>query len=226
MSTTPRTISSAPGALARGRLVSVNVGLPRTVAWHAASVTSSIWKRPVSHRVPVRGVNLDGDDQADRRVHGGPDKAVYAYGADDYRAWQADLRRPLEPGTFGENLTIDGLNVSGALIGERWQIGSTILEVCQPRVPCYKLGIRMDDAEFPRRFGAAERPGAYLRIVQEGALGVGDDVSVIHRPQHGLTVALVARAYHADHTLAPRLLEVAELSDSWHAWAERILSHR
>jgi MOSC domain-containing protein YiiM len=207
-----------------GRLVSVNVGRPRTVPWRAEGVTSAIWKQPVRGHVAVRGVNLDGDDQADRAAHGGPDKAVYAYGLDDYRFWQAELGRDLEPGTFGENLTIDGLDVSRATIGERWQIGSVLFEVSQPRIPCYKLGIRMDDAAFPRRFAAAERPGAYLRIVREGALEAGDNVSVLTRPAHGLTAALVARAYHTDRQLLPRLLDVPELSADWRSWAQRMLS--
>ncbi len=211
--------------LASGSLVSVTVGRPRTVPWGGATVTTSIWKHPVAGPVPVRGVNLDGDDQADRSVHGGPDKAIYAYGVDDYRFWSAELSRDVGAGSFGENLTIDGLDVSGALVGERWQIGTAIFEVSQPRVPCYKLGIRMEDPTFPRRFAAAERPGAYLRIVREGTVGASDDVSVIYRPRHGLTAALVARAYHADRTLVPRLLEVPELSSSWHDWAHRILEY-
>jgi MOSC domain-containing protein YiiM len=211
--------------MAHGRLVSVNVGRPRTVPWASSTVTTSIWKEPVAGRVAVRGVNLDGDEQADRSVHGGPDKAVYAYGVHDYRLWSAELGRIVSPGSFGENLTIDGLDVSGALIGEQWQIGTAVFEVSQPRIPCYKLGIRMQDHAFPRRFAAAERPGAYLRIVREGSVGVGDDVSVISRPQHGLTAALVARAYHADRTLVPRLLEVPELSSSWHDWARKILQY-
>jgi MOSC domain-containing protein YiiM len=211
--------------LARGSLASVNVGRPRTVAWGISGVTSGIWKQPVGGRVAVRGVNLEGDDQADRTVHGGPDKAVYAYAVDDYRLWRVELGRDLAPGTFGENLTVDGLDVSGALIGERWQIGSAIFEISQPRVPCYKLGIRMDDSRFPRRFAAAERPGAYLRIVREGSVGAGDGVSVIYRPQHGLTAALVSRAYHADRSLVPRLLDVPELSASWRDWAQKILEY-
>ncbi len=208
-----------------GRLVSVNVGRPRTVPWRADGVTSAIWKQPVNGRVAVRGVNLVGDDQADRTVHGGPDKAVYAYAMVDYRFWQVELGRDLAPGTFGENLTIDGLDIGGALIGERWQIGSAIFEVSQPRIPCYKLGIRMDDPDFPRRFAAAERPGAYLRIVRQGALAAGDSVSVIARPGHGLTAALVARAYYSDRRLVSRLLAVPELSADWHGWAHRMLSH-
>lgn len=206
-------------------VASVNVGRPRTIPWNNDSVTTSIWKYPVDGRVQVSGVNLRGDDQADRSVHGGPDKAVYAYALEDYRFWGAELGRDVAPGTFGDNLTIDGMDVSHAIIGERWQIGSAILEVSQPRIPCYKLGIRMDDPAFPRRFAAAERPGAYLRIVREGSLGSGDEVAVLHRPDHGLTPALVSRAYYSDRTLLCRMLDVPELAQSWHEWAKKMLAH-
>lgn len=207
-----------------GRVVSVNVGRPREFAFQRGTATSAIWKQPVSGPVAARGVNLDGDDQADRTVHGGPDKAVYAYAAADYAFWEATLGQRLDPGTFGENLTIAELDVSHALVGERWQIGTAEFEVSQPRIPCYKLGHRMGDQRFPSRFADAERPGAYLRIAREGSLQTGDTVRVVHRPDHGLTVALVARAYHVDRSLVPRLLEVPELSESWRDWAARFLA--
>jgi MOSC domain-containing protein YiiM len=207
-----------------GRLVSVNVGRPRPIAWQGRSITTAIWKEPVTGRLGVRGINLAGDAQADRSVHGGPDKAVYAYGQSDYRFWNEAFGLPLQPGLFGENLTIDGLDVSQARIGERWHIGTAVLEVSQPRIPCYKLGIRLADPDFPRRFAAAGRPGAYLRIVREGRVAAGDQVSVIHRPQHAVTAAFVAHAYHHDHGLLPRLLEVPELAPSWRDWAEHMLA--
>jgi MOSC domain-containing protein YiiM len=215
-------IRSGPGAPA-GRLVSVNVGRPRTIPWRGRNITTAIWKEPVTGRVEVRRINLAGDAQADLSVHGGPDKAVYAYGQTDYRFWNEALGRGLEPGLFGENLTIDGLDVSQARIGERWHIGTAVLEVSQPRVPCYKLGIRLADPDFPRRFAAAGRPGAYLRIVREGLVAAGDQVSVVYRPRHAVTAAFVARAYHHDRGLLPRLLEVPELAPSWRDWAERML---
>ncbi|MBV8714959.1 MAG: MOSC domain-containing protein [Chloroflexi bacterium] len=215
---------SGSSVAARARLVSVNVAQPRTVVWLGQEVTSGIWKLPVTGRVAVRGVNLDGDDQADRRFHGGPDKAVYAYSMDDYRFWQDELGIAIEPGRFGENLTIDGLDASHARIGERWQIGSVLLEVRQPRIPCYKLGMRVQDPAFPRHFAAAERPGAYLRILREGTVAAGDPVEVVFRPVHEVDVAFVARAYHTDRALLPRLLEVPELTESWREWAERMLS--
>ena len=124
---------------------------------------------------------------------------------------------------FGENLTVDGLDVSNARIGERWRIGSVLLEVSQPRIPCYKLGMRLQDAAFPRRFAAVGRPGAYLRIVREGVVSAGDEVEVVYRPPHEVTAELVSRAYHADRSLLPRLLDISELSESWRDWAEHML---
>ena len=121
-------------------------------------------------RVRVEGVNVAGDDQGDRRVHGGPDKAVYAYASEDVRHWATELDRELPPGTFGENLRTGGRDVTNALVGERWRIGTTLLEVVQPRLPCFKLGLRMGDPSFVRTFGRASRPGAYLRIIDEGEL--------------------------------------------------------
>jgi MOSC domain-containing protein YiiM len=210
-------------SISHARVVSVNVGVPRTVEWLGQPVTSSIWKEPVSGPVALRGVNLAGDDQADRKVHGGPDMAVYAYGLDDYRYWQAEFGLEVEPGLFGENLTVEGLNVSGARVGERWQVGSAVLEVSQPRIPCYKLGMRLQDPAFPRRFAAVGRPGTYLRIVREGVISAGDAISVVHRPEHEVSSELIARAYHADRSLLPRLLQVPELSASWREWVEHML---
>lgn len=179
-------------SLRDGILESVNVGSPQTVTWHGQIITSSIRKGPVAGQVAVRGVNVAGDDQSDRTVHGGPDKALYAYGSEDYEWWSVNLGREQGPGTFGENLTVRGVSPSNAVVGERWRIGSVILEVSQPRLPCYKLGMRMNDAKFPRLFTAAGRPGAYLRIVQEGELATGDTIEITFRPEHGLTVSEVA----------------------------------
>jgi MOSC domain-containing protein YiiM len=125
------------------------------------------------------------------------------------------------PASFGENLTIRGVDVTGAEVGERWRVGGTLLEVAQPRIPCFKLGIRMGSQRFPRQFAAAGRPGAYLRILAEGEVAAGDPVEVVHRPGHGLTVAEVSRIYHDDHADAARLLQVPELAGTWRRWAER-----
>jgi len=202
-------------------VIAVNVGRPRDVMVGDRVVTTAIWKEPVSGRVAVRGVNVAGDDQADRSVHGGPDKAVYAYAAEDYEWWEAQLGRELGPGTFGENLTVRGVDVSGALVGERWRAGEVLLEVSAPRTPCFKLGYRMGDQGFVRRFAAAGRPGAYLRILAEGEVAAGDPVEVVHRPGHGLSVAEVSRIYHHDHAAADRLLGVPELAGGWKEWAAR-----
>lgn len=216
-------ISGSVG-LALGQLLSVNVATPRSTMWQGHAVTSAIWKSPIAGPLAVTGVNIAGDDQADRQAHGGPDKAVYAYSASDYAFWREHFGVHVEAGLFGENLTIDGIDVSHARVGERWQVGSVLLEVSQPRIPCYKLGMRLQDTQFPRRFAAAERPGAYLRILGEGTLESGNSVRVVHRPDHEVDVAFVARAYHTDRSLLPRLLEIAELSQSWRDWAERMLS--
>jgi MOSC domain-containing protein YiiM len=206
-----------------GVVVSVNVGTPREVPWRGRTVRTAIWKHPVSGRVKVRGVNVAGDDQGDREVHGGVDKALYSYAAEDYGWWGAELGQELAPGTFGDNLTVRGIDVSGAEVGERWRVGGTLLEVAQPRIPCFKLGIRMGSQRFPRRFAAARRPGAYLRILAEGEVAAGDPVEVVHRPSHGLTVAEVSRIYHDDHAAAARLLQVPELAGTWRQWAERFV---
>jgi len=197
------------------RVVSVNVGRPQTIArgTDGEVVDSAIVKAPVDGRVRVEGVNLAGDDQADRSVHGGPDKAVYAYAAEDTAWWSARLGRPLGPAVFGENLTVEGVDVSGAVIGEHWRIGTVELEVCQPRLPCFKLGLRFNDPRMVRAFALAGRPGAYLRIAVEGELGAGDEVEVVGRPEHGVTIALVAHAMLIDPAFVERALEAPQLAE-------------
>jgi MOSC domain-containing protein YiiM len=204
---------------AAGVVFSVNVGAARKVAAGRRTVETGIWKTPVAGPIAARGVNLEGDEQADRSVHGGPDKAVYAYGTGDYEWWAGELGRVLDPGTFGENLTIAGLAVSAAVVGERWAVGSAVFEVSQPRSPCGKLGLRMGDPRFPRRFARSGRPGAYLRIATEGTVTAGDEVVVVHRPAHGLTVAAVAEAVEGDRSLLPELLEAPELAETRVLWA-------
>jgi MOSC domain-containing protein YiiM len=201
------------------KLVSVNVGMPRTVVRGGRTVRTAIWKRPVTGRVEVRGVNLDGDGQADRSVHGGVDKAVYAYAQEDYDWWAVELgTETLEPGTFGENLTVVGIDLGGAEVGERWRVGAALLEVSEPRFPCFKLGIRMGDARFLRRFAAARRPGSYLRILEEGDLGVGDPIEVVDRPGHGVTIGLFTEAFLGDRGRLDELLAADALSETWRRW--------
>ena len=204
-----------------GRLISVNVGTPREIEWLGRRETTSIWKAPIEGRVAVRGVNVAGDDQADREVHGGPDKAVYAYAREDSDWWERELGRALEHGNFGENLTVSGIDVTAAVVGERWEVGSTVLEVAQPRIPCWKLGARMADPSFPVHFAAAGRPGAYLRIIEEGEIGAGDEIRVGDKPGHGLTVGDVARIYHQERNRCAQLLRAPELAEGWQEWALR-----
>jgi MOSC domain-containing protein YiiM len=207
-----------------GTILSVNVGRPREFEFDGRPAKSAIWKSPVAGRIGARGVNLDGDDQADRKAHGGPDKAVYAYAIEDTRWWQEELGRSLQYGEFGENLTTQGIAVNDALIGERWQVGSAVFQVSEPRIPCWRLGVRMNDPMFVRRFTEALRPGSYLRIIVEGDLGAGDEVRVIYRPDHDLTIRDVFRIYTRDRFEVERLIAIPQLSDPWKLWAQKQLS--
>ncbi len=211
---------TSPEHPAAGTVESLNVGVPRAVVVNGHTVLTAIWKTPVQGRLALLGVNIDGDDQADRTVHGGPDKAVYAYAAEDTQWWEAQVGRRLGAGAFGENLTVRGLPVSEAVIGERWAVGTTLLEVAQPRLPCFKLGLRMDDPRFLRRFADAGRPGAYLRIVREGDIGAGDRIDVVSRPEHGVTSALVSRALLREPELLDAALLALELPAALRAWMQ------
>jgi len=205
--------------MADGVVLSVNVGGIREFEYNGRLAHSAIWKTPVAGRVAARGVNLEGDDQADRKVHGGFDKAIYAYAIEDFKWWERELGRSLDYGQFGENLTTQGIDVNGALIGERWQVGSVLLEVSEPRVPCWRFGVRMDDVRFPKRFTEAIRPGTYLRIITEGELGAGDTIRPLEKPDHGLTVRDMFRIFVRDRHDVGRLLEVPQISESWRGWA-------
>jgi MOSC domain-containing protein YiiM len=208
-----------------GKIVSVNVGVPREFDYNDRLARSAIWKSPVPGRIRAAGVNLAGDEQADRRAHGGPDKALYAYAVEDARWWERELGRALAHGEFGENLTTEGVAVNDALVGERWNVGTAVLEVSEPRVPCWRLGVRMDDPKFPRRFTEALRPGAYLRIVKEGDVGAGDDIAVVERPDHDVTVRDVLRIYAFDRGELERLVRVPQLSEGWRGWARQMLEN-
>ena len=176
------------------RILSVNVGLPREIPRGDGTVLSGIVKEPVPGRVPVGPTNLAGDGQADLRVHGGPDKAVYAYPAEHYPRWQAELARDdLTPGRFfGENLTTEGLDEESVHIGDRLRAGTALLEVSQPRVPCFKLALRMNDPAFARPFLASGRTGFYLRVVEPGEVAAGDAISREGRGEGAMSVREVA----------------------------------
>jgi len=201
-------------------ILSVNVGAIREVEWRDELVTTAIWKSPVTGRVALRGVNFAGDDQADRTVHGGVDKAVYAYSREDYDYWKSTGLRDAGPALFGENLTTEGIDLSGVVAGEQWSVGSVILEAAQPRLPCFKLGIRVGDSHFPRRFLAALRMGAYFRVVQEGDVGAGDVIRVSNRPAHGVTLRDMAASLQ-DHGKAAGLLQITNLPAFWRHVATR-----
>jgi MOSC domain-containing protein YiiM len=199
------------------RVVSVNVSAVRTVEHRGGFVSTGIFKTPVEGHLALRGVNLHGDDQADRENHGGPVRAAYGYAEEDYRWWEETLGRTLPPGKFGENLTLRGIDVSGALIGERWRVGTALVQVTSPRVPCYKLALTMDDPAFVRKFARSLRPGAYLSIVEEGEVGGGDPAQVVSRPEHRLTIAEMARIYFYERSRLEEML-VPELPANWHDW--------
>ena len=202
-----------------GRLLSVNVADVREIPRRGSMIKTGIWKLPVEGRVAVRGVNVDGDTQADLNVHGGEFQALYAYAREDYAWWEEELGRELVPGTFGENLTVEGVDVTGALVGERWRIGTAVLEVSLPRIPCFKLAHKMEDPQFIKRFAHARRPGTYLRILDEGELGAGDPVEVVSRPAHAVTIGLLNEIKLHDRALASKVVEAKdELPDGWLDW--------
>jgi MOSC domain-containing protein YiiM len=208
------------------RIVSVNVGQPRPIPSRGKQVMTGIFKEPVSGRVAARGTGLDGDVQANPKVHGGFDKAVYAYAREDYDWWEGELERSMDPGTFGENLTTAGVDLNEALVGERWRVGSTVLEVSEPRFPCFKLGHRMGTQRFVKQFGQARRTGTYLRIIEGGELGAGDEIEVESRPDHGVTIGLFADAYLGDRDRLDEVLAADQISEEWRAKIADLLAKR
>jgi MOSC domain-containing protein YiiM len=203
-------------------IVSVNAGRPRQVEWHGRTVTTAIWKSPVRGRALVEGINLAGDDQADRRVHGGETKAVYAYAAEDYAWWAGQLGEKLPPGTFGENLTLEGVDVRALVVGERWRAGTAVLRVSEPRFPCFKLGIRMGDAAFVDRFAAARRNGSYFAIERAGMVGAGDAMERLDTPDDRYTIGEWIDAYEeGDPAALERVAAHPLISESWRDWAQR-----
>lgn len=210
----------------RATVRSINVGRAATLETPRGPVKSAIAKQPVHGSVRFDGINAGGDEQADRNVHGGPNAAIYAYAAEDYAWWETELGRALAPGTFGENLTTSGLDVNGAVIGERWRIGEAELQVAMPRVPCFKLAARMGDPRFVKTFARAQRPGAYLRITRPGDVMSGDPIGVVERPSHGLRIVDVFTIYHFEHERASELLAAPELPLVWAGWARERLVPR
>lgn len=203
-----------------GLVASLNVGMPQTIVWRGQTFVTAIAKTPVEGPLRLDGVNFDGDDQSNRRVHGGPARAAYAYAIEDYRWWERELGTTIEPARFGENLTLLGIEVSHAVPGERWQVGNAVVEVTQPRVPCAKLAMRMDDPEFTKRFAAVGRTGALLAIVEPGTVARGDEVTVLSRPDHGWTIDEMLRIYLFEQHRRAELLAIPNLPERWREFAE------
>jgi len=201
------------------KILSVNVGLPREVAWQGKLVTTGIFKEPVKSPVMLRRLNLDGDGQADLTVHGGVTKAVYAYPSEHYAFWRAELpTMDLPLGMFGENLTTEGLLEDAVYIGDRFRVGEAELMVTEPRMPCYKLGIKFGRADIIKRFLASRRSGFYFAVTREGMVSAGDALELIGREQQGISVADITRLYafeKDDLKALRRAIEVGALPENW-----------
>jgi MOSC domain-containing protein YiiM len=200
-------------------VVAVNVG--RAKPMPGKSGVSLIDKRGVEGRVAVRRLGLAGDSQSDTANHGGPEQAVYAYAMEDLDDWAGLLNRELRPGQFGENLSTRGLDVTGALIGETWRIGSALLQVSRPRFPCVVFQNWLAEPQWVKRFTDDGRPGAYLRVLEEGDIGAGDEIVIADRPDHDVTIGLVFRARTTDRSLIPRLLAATQLPKADYEFAVR-----
>ena len=207
------------------KLVSVNTGLPREVTWRGIAVTTAIYKQPVQGRVTLRKLNLDGDRQADLSVHGGEYKAVYCYPISHYDYWKSEFPgRELPLGMFGENFTTEGMLEDSVHIGDRFSVGSAEVVVTQPRLPCYKLGVRFQADDMVKRFLASERTGFYLAVTHEEEVGAGDEITVLGRDPNAVPVSEITRLYVAKRygdlevDSVRRALQVAALPESWKAY--------
>ena len=209
------------------KLISINVGLPREVSWHGKSVLTSIWKVPVNGSVHVSTLNVEGDRQADLTVHGGADKAVYLYPGEHYPYWRHQLPGSELPwGAFGENFTTEGLSEADVNIGDRFRIGSAEFLVTQPRMPCFKLGIRFGRPEILKHFLQSGRTGFYLSVVREGEVAAGDSIHLVARDGNAVTVADIVNLYTADsenQELLHRATELSALPESWRDYLRKRL---
>ena len=208
-------------------LVSVNAGLPQEVIWHGRAVQTSIWKKPVQGRVHVATLNIDGDRQSDLSVHGGVDKAVYVYPSEHYPFWQGELPgADLASGSFGENFTTEGLLEDQVQVGDRLRLGTAEFIVTQPRMPCFKLGIRFGRADIIKRFLVSERTGFYLSVLKEGEIGAGDEIELLERNPANVKVVEVTRLYSSDKDnvdVLRRLIALEELPQSWREYLRKRL---
>jgi MOSC domain-containing protein YiiM len=211
------------------KIVSLNVGMPREVLWRGRTVTTGIFKEPVKARVALRKQDLDGDGQADLTLHGGEYKAVYCYPVEHYAYWTKELGRELPVGMFGENFTTEGMAEGAVHLGDRFSVGTAEVVVTQPRLPCYKLGVRFGADDIVKRFMVSGRSGFYLAVTQEGEVGAGDEITTIARDENKVPVTEIARLY-VTKRFAPedvdslqRAMQVAALPENWkNYFAERM----
>lgn len=212
------------------KIASLNVGLPREVSWHGHLVTTGIFKEPVAGRVVLRKLNFDGDRQADLEVHGGKYKAAYCYPLEHYAYWKKELPgRDLPLAIFGENLTTEGMLEESVHLGDRYSVSSAEVVVTQPRLPCFKLGIRFQSDDMVRRFLASRRSGFYVAVTREGEVGAGDEIKEVSRDENRVSIADIVRLYvakqytEADAEVIRRALQVAALPEHWkEEFAERL----
>jgi MOSC domain-containing protein YiiM len=205
------------------RVISVNAGRGRDAAWAGRLRRTAIDKRPVAAPVEVGWLGLAGDEQSDTENHGGREQALYAYAREDLDWWVERLCRELANGVFGENITTSGLDVTGALIGEVWQLGTAVVQVTSPRIPCVVFAGWVDEDHWVKRFASAGRPGAYLRVLEEGTVAAGDGIEVISRPDEHVTIAESMTAYYGDAELMRRLLRVEGRGNKWDEIAVGVL---
>ena len=209
------------------KLVSVNVGLPRLVLRSGEPVSTGIFKEPLAGRVMLRTLNLDGDRQADLSVHGGPSKAVYVYPSEHYDFWKRELpEMDLPWGMFGENFTTRGVREQEMNIGDKFRIGEATVMATEPRMPCYKLGLRFGRTDIIKRFLASERSGFYLAVLQEGEVGAGDEIELIEQNKSGVRVSDVTRLYVSDKSntdLLRRAIGTEALPESWRSYFQHQL---
>jgi len=208
------------------RVLSVNVGLPRELEWNGKIVRTSIFKQPVTGRVRVARLNVEGDQQSDLTVHGGPEKAVYAYPSEHYPFWRGELAKmDLAWGVFGENFTTTGLLEETLHIGDRVRIGSAEFVVTQPRMPCFKLGIRFNRSDMVKRFLQSGRTGFYFAVLREGEVGAGDSIELLEKDKNNIPVADVVNLYRgtANQELLRRVSELPSLPNSWREYFRKRL---
>jgi len=209
--------------VASAQVISVNTGRGRPATWAGRVGRTAIDKQPCHGPVTIGRLGAGDDVQMDKEHHGGPFQAVYAYAREDLDWWTEQLGRELGNGVFGENITTAGLDVSGALMGETWRLGTAVVQIASVRVPCATFAGWMGERHWVKRFAAADRPGAYLRVLEEGVAGQGDPIEVLSRPPHSVTVAEALRAYYGDADLMRRLLAAPGLDPQWEETAVSVL---